>query len=130
LEIKELAELILNGPKGIATVTVEVPITLDGFQAAAAHLKYLYDSLPANHGNVATCLTPRFWKNTKRMRLLCGLTQADLSVATGIALYKVAGAETGRVRLSDLDVSALRNFLLGRWHSIEAYEGREKKKLL
>jgi hypothetical protein len=61
-------------------------------------------------------------KNLKRMRLLCGLRQIDLSTATGIALYKISSAETGRLQLSVPDSDVLRDFLLGRWRSIQGLE--------
>jgi hypothetical protein len=56
------------------------------------------------------------------MRLLCGLRQIDLSMATGIALYKISSAETGRLRLSEPDAEVLRDFLFGRWRSIQRLE--------
>lgn len=61
-------------------------------------------------------------KNLKRMRLLCGLRQIDLSLATGIALYKISNAETGRLRLSQSEADILRDFLFGRWSSIQKLE--------
>ena len=42
----EKAELILNGPKGFATATVEVPVTDYGLEAALVQVKQLYDDLP------------------------------------------------------------------------------------
>jgi hypothetical protein len=56
------------------------------------------------------------------MRLLCGLRQIDLTMATGIALYKISGAEIGRLRLSEPDEEVLRDFLVGRWSSIQRLE--------
>jgi len=61
-------------------------------------------------------------QDLKRMRLLCNLRQIDLSVTTGIPIYRIGGAETGRLQLSDLEERALRNFLVERWRSIEELE--------
>jgi len=60
------------------------------------------------------------------MRLLCNLTQFDLSVSTGIPTYRIGGAETGRLRLSDQEERALRNFLMERWRSIERFESSKE----
>ena len=40
------AELILNGPKGFSYAEVQVPITLQGVLAAAAHSFYIYQEMP------------------------------------------------------------------------------------
>ena len=56
------------------------------------------------------------------MRLLCGLRQFDLSVATGIPMYKISGAESGRFRLSEPEENVLRDFLVERWRSIQELE--------
>jgi transcriptional regulator with XRE-family HTH domain len=61
----------------------------------------------------------------KRMRLICGLRQIDLAIATGIALYKISSAETGRSHLSKSDADALSNFLHARWRSIQVLEGQK-----
>ena len=54
----------------------------------------------------------------KRMRLLCNLRQIDLSVSTGVPVYRISGAETGRLELSDLERRTLFPFLVERWESI------------
>lgn len=61
-------------------------------------------------------------KDLKRMRLLCGLRQIDLSMGTGITLHKISGAEQGRTCLSATEENVLRNFLSARWRSIEVLE--------
>jgi hypothetical protein len=60
------------------------------------------------------------------MRLLCNLTQLDLYVSTGIPTYRISGAETGRLRLSDLEERALCSFLVERWRSIERFESSKE----
>lgn len=61
------------------------------------------------------------------MRLLCGLRQMDLSVATGVPVGKISAAETGRFSLSSLEEKALRGFLVARWQSIVQFESRGEK---
>lgn len=61
-------------------------------------------------------------RDLKLMRLLCGLRQLDLSVATGVPTYKISGAETGRFQLSEFEERALRAFLVERWGSIQELE--------
>jgi hypothetical protein len=60
------------------------------------------------------------------MRLLCGLRQIDLFVSTGVPTYRICGAETGRLRLSESEERALRNFLVERWRSIEELESARR----
>jgi predicted transcriptional regulator len=72
-------------------------------------------------------------RDLKRMRLLCGLRQMDLSGATGVSTYKISAAETGRLSLSELEERALRGFLVERWESIvelEAQSGRHAVELV
>jgi hypothetical protein len=63
-------------------------------------------------------------RDLKRMRLLCNLRQIDLSISTGVPVYRISGAETGRFQLSSLEETALRNFLVERWQWIEETERR------
>ena len=61
-------------------------------------------------------------KNLKRMRLLCGLRQQDLSAATGVPIYRISGAETGRLALTARENGLLTAFLRERWSSIQELE--------
>jgi hypothetical protein len=58
----------------------------------------------------------------KRMRLLCGLRQIDVWASTGIPLYRIAGAERGRVQLSKSEQTLLEGFLRERWESLQEIE--------
>ena len=58
----------------------------------------------------------------KRMRLLCGLSQIDIFIATGIPIGKLSLAERDLKRLSNSDEKALREFLIQRWEGLRQFE--------
>lgn len=59
----------------------------------------------------------------KRMRLICGLRQLDVYVATGITPSRISLAERGSIALSQSEEWALRSFLNTRWSDLQALEG-------
>jgi transcriptional regulator with XRE-family HTH domain len=61
-------------------------------------------------------------ENLRRMRLLCELTQQQLSSATGVPMYRISGAETQRVRLTEAEMHLLTNFLHQCWRNISEAE--------
>ncbi|MGD0957215.1 MAG: hypothetical protein ABR953_10360 [Candidatus Acidiferrales bacterium] len=52
------------------------------------------------------------------MRLICELTQQELSSATGVPMYRISGAETGRLHLNVAEQHLLINFLNKCWMNI------------
>ena len=61
------------------------------------------------------------------MRLICEFTQSELSFATGVPAYRISGAETGRMVLSDSERHLLESFLGERWKSISGAESSENR---
>ena len=56
------------------------------------------------------------------MRLICDLTQQELSSATGVPMYRISGAETGRSELTAAELHLLTNFLRQCWGNISEQE--------
>jgi len=50
----------------------------------------------------------------RRIRNYLGLSQVLVSVATGISLYRLSGAENGRLTLNRTEKSVLENFYKAR----------------
>lgn len=68
-------------------------------------------------------------QNLRRMRLLCELTQQELSSATGVAMYRISGAETHRLELNEAEETLLTNFLSECWSNISQAERERSRRL-
>lgn len=60
----------------------------------------------------------------KAARLLCGLTQADISVHTGVSIAAISAAERGQKQLSQSEQSLVTDFLKQRWAALQELDRR------
>ncbi len=61
----------------------------------------------------------------RRLRLFLDLRQGDVARATGVAAWKIAAAEAGRVQLTELEESLVREFLRDRLRVVVAMETQD-----
>src|SRR6516164_11559194 len=61
----------------------------------------------------------------KRMRLLCGLRQLDVSFCTGVPVSALGAAEQGRKPLNNTELALVVSFLNRRWQTLRAIEQME-----
>ncbi len=59
-------------------------------------------------------------KRLKKQRRMLGLTQSELSHLTGIAPWRITFAETGRVRLTSVEISKIKDALARRAEEVAA----------
>jgi predicted transcriptional regulator len=59
-------------------------------------------------------------KRLKRQRRMLGLTQVDAARATGIPLWRITFAETGRVRLTREEIHKIKAALARRAQEVAA----------
>ena len=72
------------------------------------------------------------FNDLKRMRLLCGLRQLDVSFCTGVSVSALAGAEQGRKPLNYTEHALVVSFLNARWQMLETAErpGEQARRLV
>lgn len=58
----------------------------------------------------------------RRMRLLCGLRQIDVSFCTGVSVSALAEAEHGRKPLNQTERALVVSFLNARWQALQTLE--------
>ena len=61
----------------------------------------------------------------KRMRLLCGLRQIDVSFCTGVSVSALSAAEQGRKPLNYVEHGAVVAFLRKRWWALQLAEAED-----
>jgi transcriptional regulator with XRE-family HTH domain len=63
----------------------------------------------------------------KRMRLVCGLRQLDVSFCTGVSVSALAAAEQGRKPLNYTEHALVVAFLDARWRMLQELETPSEK---
>jgi transcriptional regulator with XRE-family HTH domain len=58
----------------------------------------------------------------RRLRLLCGLTQFELSASSNVSLHRIAHAEQGRIELSETEEGLITEQLRKHWQWISGLD--------